>query len=202
MTCLPPDSHHVTGVILAGGQSRRMGGEDKALKIVAGKTLLEHVIQWLSPQVDAVLISANRNIEAYQKFGYQVISDEIGDGWGPLAGIYSAMQHTSTPYIMSVPCDMPLLPGDLVSRMTQEISCAEVCIVSDGERLQPVIALLKTGLRDQLKESLMAGDRKVEVWMLSRQYAITKYPDMAEKFLNANSPQDIKDIEQVLLGNH
>lgn len=198
MTQLHVDTDTVTAVILAGGQSRRMGGEDKGLKIVAGKPLVEHVIERLSPQINNILISANRHIDAYQKLGYQVISDEIGDNWGPLAGIYSAMIHTTSPYLLSVPCDTPLLPNDLVSRMNQEISAAEVCIASDGERLQPVIALIATGLKDQLRESLMAGDRKVEAWMLARQHAIAKYSDTTV-FLNANSSEDIMNIEKTLL---
>lgn len=199
MTQSHVDTDTVTAVILAGGQSRRMGGEDKGLKIVACKPLVEHVIERLSPQLDNILISANRNIDVYRKFGYEVISDEIGDNWGPLAGIYSAMLHTTSSHLLSVPCDTPLLPDDLVSRMTQEISAAEVCIASDGERLQSVIALLSTGLKDQLRESLMAGDRKVEAWMLSRQHAIAKYSDTTA-FLNANSPEDIMNIEETLLG--
>lgn len=200
MTQRDIDVHPVTGVILAGGQSRRMGGEDKGLVMLAGKPLIAHVIEHVSPWVDTILISANRNIEAYQAFGYPVITDELGDEWGPLAGIYSAMLHTSTPWLLSVPCDTPLLPDDLVTRMTREITDKEVCIASDGERLHPVIALLSTGLKDALRASLMAGDRRVEAWMISRRHSVVTFPDKANAFLNANSPEDIKAIEAYLSG--
>ena len=136
----------ISAVILAGGRARRMGGQDKGLIEVNGRAMVDYVIQALRPQVAELMINANRNFDQYERLGNcRVISDELDGFIGPLAGMASAMRNCRTPYLMAVPCDCPLITSDLATRLlrTLEQNNSDVSSAHDGDRLQPVFALLR-----------------------------------------------------------
>jgi molybdopterin-guanine dinucleotide biosynthesis protein A len=190
--------HNITGVILAGGGGRRMGGEDKGLLPLHGKTLVQHVIDRLAPQCHYLLINCSRNQQAYADFHYPLISDSMPGGLGPLAGLLSAMEVSQTPLVLSIPCDTPALPLDLVARMlnTLEESQADICTVSDGERLHPVILLARISLRDTLHAYLQGGARKVHDWFYSQAHGIADFSDQPNAFTNLNTPQQLQEAER------
>ncbi len=162
-------THDLTGMVLAGGEGRRMGGRDKGLEPFAGLPLVGHVVKRLEGQVAELLINANRNADAYRFFADRVIADVVMDGAeggfkGPLMGIYSGLQAAKTPWLLVVPCDSPALPDDLVARMVQGIGQHDIAVAFDGERLHPVVALLRTSLADDLAATLAEGERKIDRW--------------------------------------
>lgn len=184
-------SLHIDAVILAGGMARRMGGEDKGLVELNDKTMIEHTIDRIKPQVKEILINANRNQTRYAEFGFKVISDEHTGFLGPLAGMISAMGQTEADYLLVVPCDCPLLPLDLVPRMLAAIKTedAEIAVASDGEYEQPVVLLLKPCLRDSMKAFLEAGERKVDFWYAKHHFVVESFADQANAFVNVNTPE-------------
>lgn len=188
-------SESITGVILAGGAARRMGGEDKGLLLLHEQPLVAHVIERLQPQCDHLLINCNRNEDAYARFGRPLIADTLGGGLGPLAGLLSAMESSHDALVLSVPCDTPFLPLDLVSRMQTSLqqSDADVCTVSDGDRLHPVILLARTTLKSALRQHLEAGERKVHQWLYGQNHCIADFSDQAAAFANINTPQQLED---------
>ena len=188
----------ITGVILAGGQARRMGGEDKGLILFKHKPLIEHVITALKPQLDTIVINANRNIERYQQFGLPVISDRLEDFCGPLAGMLSTMQSTDTGYILTVPCDAPIISPHYRQRMMETLfyEQAEIAVAYDGQRLQPVFSLIPTRLQDDLSQFLAQGNRKIDLWFEQYKLAIVDFSDQPESFTNVNSPDDINRYQK------
>ncbi|WP_198781827.1 molybdenum cofactor guanylyltransferase MobA [Shewanella putrefaciens] len=184
-------SLRIDAVILAGGMARRMGGDDKGLVELNGKTMIEHTIDRIKPQVKEILINANRNQTRYAEFGFKVISDEHTGFLGPLAGMISAMGQTEADYLLVVPCDCPLLPLDLVPRMLAAIKTedAEIAVASDGEYEQPVVLLLKPCLRDSMKAFLEAGERKVDFWYAKHHFVVESFADQANAFVNVNTPE-------------
>ncbi|MCG8488224.1 MAG: molybdenum cofactor guanylyltransferase [Chromatiales bacterium] len=192
------DRSEYTAVILAGGRGSRMGGNDKGLVLLEGKPLIEHVITTIAPQVGHLLINANRNMADYQKFGYPVIRDELSGYQGPLAGIYSALEQISTPDLITVPCDGPRLPQDLVARLARarEAEAADIAVAHDGKRLQPVYALIAKKLRPSLKAYLDGGDRKIDLWYAQHKMATADFSDIPETFLNINTPEERNAFEQ------
>ena len=190
----------VTGVILAGGKATRMGGTDKGLVPIAGKPMIAWVIDALQPQVSAVLINANRNRGRYAEFGCPVIDDGDSDFRGPLAGMVSAMRAARTPYIAVVPCDSPLIGGGVVERLyaAAASSGAPIAAAHDGERLQPVFALLSCDLLDDLAGYLDDGERKIDRWYDRHRYVSVDFSDVAESFANINAPDDKRALEAAL----
>ena len=190
----------VTGVILAGGRATRMGGVDKGLVPIHGRPMIAWVIDALRPQVSDVLINANRNHDRYGEFACPVIDDGDSEFRGPLAGMISAMQVARTPYIAVVPCDSPLIGGELVQRLYAAVasSGARVAAAHDGERLQPVFALLSCDLLDDLAGYLDAGERKIDRWYARHGYETVDFSDVAEWFANINAPDDKHALEEVL----
>jgi molybdopterin-guanine dinucleotide biosynthesis protein A len=190
----------VTGVILAGGMARRMGGQDKGLVPFAGRPLIEWVIDVLAPQVRALVINANRNQEAYGAYGHPVIRDDMEGFQGPLAGFSSAMTAVATPWIVTAPCDGPFLAGDLVERLSRALvrDQAEIAVASDGERLQPVYALLPVSLAASLRGFLSAGERRIDRWFASHRIGVADFGDRPEGFVNVNSSQDSALLEREL----
>lgn len=188
----------ITGVILAGGRARRMGGVDKGLTVLGGRPMLQHVLEALRPQVANVIISANRNLDAYREFGCDVVSDVVGDYSGPLAGMASGLQFAVTPYVATVPCDSPLVAGDLVARLyhTLEEHDAQVCVVHDGERTHPVFLMLRRDLLNSMLVFLDAGERKIDKWFAKHRLAVSDFSDQPEAFMNVNHPQDLETLEQ------
>jgi len=187
----------ITGVILAGGKASRFGGQDKGLITVSGKPLIEHAIALLSKQVDNILVNANRPEQQYAAYGYPVISDAVGEYWGPLAGIVSCMEAASDPCILSIPCDSPCLPDDLAVRLLEKIEqeSADICVAHDGQRLQPTVALYRTKLQPELLAALNAGQRKLEHWIIHQNYTTTDYSGQADAFFNINTPADKQTFE-------
>ena len=195
---LPPE--HITGIILAGGRARRMGGDDKGLLPVAGKPLVGWVMDRLAPQVSRVLLNANRNQQRYAALGATVVSDELADFQGPLAGIAAGMQAADSDYVAVIACDSPLLPDDVVQRLAQALSThnADIAVAHDGHRLQPVCALLKTNLLPSLLLTLTGGERRVEHWYGSHHAVEADLSDCPDAFINANTPEQLADIAQRL----
>lgn len=191
----------ITGVILAGGRAKRMGGNDKGLVRLNDRMMIEYVIDALQPQVCSLLINANRNIKHYKQLGnYPVIADTIPDYAGPLAGMASAMQAAQTEYILTAPCDSPFLAAHLVERLYTALiqSKARLSVAGDGCRMQPVFALLPRSLLSDLLEFLGRGERKIDHWYQHHHTALANLSDVRDTFLNINSAEDLQKVRQRL----
>lgn len=188
---------NITGVILAGGQARRMGGQDKGLIEISGKAMIEHVITALQPQVNNIIINANRNHDIYAKYGIPVIADNYEGFNGPLAGMASCMKVIDTEYMITTPCDSPFVPDDLVTRMYTALQekQADISVADSGDRIQPVFCLLKCTLLESLLAYLDSGERKIDRWFQQHVMTRVDFSDKPETFINVNTPEDIKDIE-------
>jgi molybdopterin-guanine dinucleotide biosynthesis protein A len=188
----------ITGVILAGGQGRRMGGADKGLVQFLGKPLVAHVIQRLSPQVDEILISANREIETYAALGHAVISDAIEGFAGPLAGLHRGMSEARHPYVLTVPCDTPLLPMSLVKRLMRGLTDhdADVAVARTGMQSHPVFCLCRQTLLPHLENFLHGGGRKFEDWYSTLEVAEILFNDTPQSFININTHEELLCLEQ------
>ncbi len=190
------DKKNITAVILAGGKGRRLEGQDKGLVIYKGKALIQHVIERIQSQVGTIVINANRNQETYANYGYSTISDEMSNFQGPLAGFASAMKSVKTDYIITLPCDGPSLPLDLVSRMLSKLNgytdvsnC--IAVAHDGEWLQPVHALIPVVLIDSLEEFLAGGDRKIDRWYAKHNLVLVDFSDQPDAFFNINKKEQL-----------
>ncbi|MCB1920156.1 MAG: molybdenum cofactor guanylyltransferase [Candidatus Competibacteraceae bacterium] len=191
----------VTGLILAGGRAERMGGRDKGLLPLAGAPLIAHSICRLQPQVAKLLISANRHPDIYRTFGYQVVGDDPGLRFrGPLAGMLAAMAVAQTPYLLTAPCDAPLLPLDYAQRMCAALGPeqATVSVAFSAGYWQPVFALLPVDLRDDLADWLTTGQGGVGRWLQRHQPAQVAFPDRPTLFRNINTPEDLAQLEAEL----
>jgi len=191
----------ITGVVLAGGRARRMGGEDKGLVRVDGEAMVVHALRGLEPQVAALLINANRNQERYAELGHcDVVADTDGDYAGPLAGMASAMQRATTRYILTVPCDSPLLAPYLGDRLFGALLAedADISVAHDGARMQPVFALLDCALRQSIVDYLVSGGRKIDAWYAEQRLALADLTDSPDMFLNINTPEDRDLLEKRL----
>lgn len=191
----------VTGLVLAGGLGRRMGGEDKGFVPLAGRPLVEHVLERLRPQVRTVLINANRNFERYAAYGHPVIADAIGGYLGPLAGVASALPRIATEFMVTVPCDSPLVPADLVERLLRACLAAdaEVAVATDGRRQQPVFLLLRRTVAASLDGYLASGGRKIDTWFAAVRLAEAAFDDVPDTFVNVNDPDERQRVEDRLL---
>lgn len=192
-----PERQNTTGVILAGGRGSRMGGEDKGWITLAQRSMVEHVIARLRPQVGDLLISANRNLERYAALGYRVVSDALSGYQGPLAGIAAALPAAQTPFVVTAPCDSPLLGSDLVARLARALieENADIAVAHDGERAHPVFLLLKRVLDASLLEFLDAGERKIDRWFSRHRVVHADFSDCPEAFLNVNDPAEHRAVE-------
>ena len=192
----------VTGLILAGGQGRRMGGVDKGLQNFRGKRLVDHVYERLAPQVGGIIINANQNLDAYKSFGVRVVSDAIGNFAGPLAGLHSGLSVSRRPYLVSVPCDSPFLPADLVARLyaALEASGADIAVARTGEQPHPVFCLARKGVLDHLTAFLKDGGRKIDAWYAALRVSEVAFDDEASAFSNINTSDELKALETVQQG--
>jgi molybdopterin-guanine dinucleotide biosynthesis protein A len=181
----------ITGVILAGGEGRRMGGADKGLQELHGRPLVQWVLERLAPQVHSVLISANRNLPRYAGFGCVVLPDRIPDFAGPLAGLHAALAQAATPLVASAPCDSPFLPADLVPRLHAALVAdrAELAVARAGGRVHRVFCLARRELLPQLDAFLAAGERKVGLWHAALKLVEVDFDDEAAAFDNINTPE-------------
>ena len=174
-------------IILAGGEGKRVGGVDKGLIEYKNRPLVEHVIDAVNPQIDDLVISANRNIELYKRYCKKVISDESEQCLGPLAGIYAALPHCQHEQVLVVPCDTPFLPKDIIKRFLSKQNDAEIYIAATHEKLQPVLLIQKT-LRDSIGQALEAGELRLMFWVKKHQPAIITFQeDAAFKSFNNTS---------------
>lgn len=191
--------NNITAVILAGGQGRRMGGQDKGLIEFEGRPIIELLVDQLSRQDVDIVINANRNQETYQQYGYPVISDELADFQGPLAGFAVAMANVETDYILTLPCDGPLLAANFVDLFIEGQSDQQtsICVADDGERLQPVYALIKVDLLEDLLAFLESGDRKIDRWYAQHDFTRIDFSKHKAMFGNINKPEDYSSLLEV-----
>jgi molybdenum cofactor guanylyltransferase len=203
------DKNQITGVLLAGGRGSRMGGLDKGLQLYNGMPLAKHAIQQLQPQVGTLLINANRNLDIYQTWGVQfsadVVVDELADFAGPLAGFLVGLKHCKTPFLVTVPCDTPRFPTDLVARLAEALlqNNADIAMVSSPDedgilRHQPVFCLMRQGLTESLKAFTDTGGRKIGAWAAQHKLVrvdFNKDSDDPKAFYNANNLQDLHDLQ-------
>jgi molybdopterin-guanine dinucleotide biosynthesis protein A len=181
----------VTGVLLAGGKGRRMDGRDKGLVEVAGRLMIEHAIARFRPQVDELVIVANRNLEVYRSLGYNVLNDRLSGYAGPLAGIAAALSVCTSSHIAVAPCDSPFMPLDLVDRLSRALTDqdAEISVARAAERLQPVFALLRASLRLSLNDYLDTGGRKIDTWYERHKLVTVDFSSEEDAFMNINTPE-------------
>lgn len=200
MTIEAPQKKDITGVILAGGKARRMGGQDKGLVRFSGRPLVEWVIEAVTPQVQNLAINANRNLETYAAYGHRVIADDIEGFQGPLAGFSCAMAAASTPWILTLPCDGPFPAPDLAKRLCAALAVqdAEIAVATDGNRIQPVYALIPVALAPSLQRFLASGERKIDRWYAAHRVALADLSDRPEAFANVNTAEDSKLLEKDL----
>jgi molybdenum cofactor guanylyltransferase len=197
----------IVGLLLAGGQSRRMGGGDKALRLLGGITLLERVIGRLRPQVDTLVLNANGDLGRFAKFGLPAVLDSVPDFAGPLAGVlagldWAASQRPDCPYVVSVATDAPFLPADLVARLAGRLdeAHADLACAASGGRAHPVFGLWPVRLREDLRQAVIEeGIRKVDLWTARHKLATVPFSDQpVDPFFNANRPEDLETAAVLL----
>lgn len=187
----------VTGVILAGGQGRRMGGINKGLVEFKSRPMIAHVINRLEPQVDELLINANQKIEDYQRLGHKVFADSIGGFAGPLAGLQAGMVAAKNELVATAPCDSPFLPLDMVARLRKALIAndAQLSVVVTGSQPQPVFCLCYRKLLPHLTAYLESGGRKIDTWYATLKIAEVDFGDETEAFMNINTRQELDRAE-------
>lgn len=185
----------LTGLILAGGQGRRMGGVDKGLVTFRGRPLVAHVRDRLAGRVAELLINANRSEGDYAPLADRVIGDAEGGFQGPLMGIYSGLRAARTPWLLVAPCDTPSLPRELVPRLLAGRGAADIAVAWDGERLHPVVALIRTALADDLAAALAAGERKIDRWYDRHPWCRVDFSDCPAAFANLNTDEERRRLE-------
>jgi molybdopterin-guanine dinucleotide biosynthesis protein A len=181
----------VTGVVLAGGQGRRMGGVDKGLQLLHGKPMIAAVLARLAPQVDEILINANQNLEAYAQFGHRVVPDTVGGFAGPLAGLHAGLRAARHALILTVPCDSPFLPPDLFFRLHRQIGEKDLAVAKTGDQPHPVFALVRSSVLKNLASFLAGGGRKIDAWYGSLKVAEVSFDDEADAFRNINTRAEL-----------
>ena len=191
------------GVILAGGQARRMGGGDKGLLPLKGGTILSHVIERFLPQVHELAINANGDSERFRDFGLPVLPDSMPDFPGPLAGVLAGMDWAADrggEYIVTAAADTPFFPGDLVPRLmlATETSGLPVALAKTANGRHPTFGLWPVALRDDLRRALADGVRKVVLWTDSHGTAYADFPTGPfDPFFNVNTPEDLAEAERL-----
>ena len=182
----------ISGVVLAGGQGRRMGGVDKGLQVLGGKAMIEHVIARLAPQVDEIVINANQNLDLYRAFGHTVAPDVTGGFAGPLAGLQAGLQAARHPMVVTAPCDSPFLPADLVARLAGALGHRQLAVAKTGDQPHPVFALVRRDLLDHLTAYLAGGGRKIDAWYASLDVVEVPFDDEAEAFSTINTREELR----------
>ncbi|MFP1734025.1 molybdenum cofactor guanylyltransferase MobA [Lonsdalea quercina] len=183
----------IMGIILAGGQSLRMEGHDKGLLLLKGIPLYQHVLTRLESQVDSVLINANHHHERYRQSGYPVIGDINRQFAGPLAGIYTGLVTMKTEWALFVPCDVPALPLNLVSRLQHHIGHHPAAYATDGERHHPTLLLINKSQTQALEAFLSRGDRKLMLFLDHIDAKPVSFSDQPQAFRNLNTPEELAD---------
>ncbi len=193
MSAAAPVRDDVTGIVLAGGMGRRMGGVDKGLVPLDGRPMVEHVLARLVPQVGTVIINANQNIERYAAFGPAVYPDAIGGFAGPLAGLHAGLTQATTSHVVTVPCDSPFLPLDLVERLASGLgrASAQIAVAKTFAQPHPVFALVSRDVLAHLTAFLSAGGRKIDAWYATLALVEVAFDDEAEAFRNINTAEEL-----------
>ena len=194
---MPYPRDDITGIVLAGGKGRRMGGVDKGLELLAGRPMAAYAVAALQTQCAQVLLNANRNASAYAQLGCQVFCDQTGDFDGPLAGIASGLAQATTKLVLFAPCDSPLVSAELGPRLYGELesNSADIAVAHDGERLHPVFALMRAELATSAFAYLARGERKIDRWFAEHATIEVQLVDMAESFLNVNRMDEKAALE-------
>jgi molybdopterin-guanine dinucleotide biosynthesis protein A len=191
----------ITGLILAGGRGSRMGGVDKGLQKFLGQPLAQHALQRLAPQVGRIMLNANRNLSEYRSMGVPVWPDEVQDYPGPLAGMWAGLAHCETSYLVTVPCDTPNFPLDLVEQLTRGLVATDADMATactrEGARVfpQPVFCLMKTSLLDSLRAFVKSGQRKTGLWAREHHSAQVVFEDDAG-FVNINTLIELDQLQK------
>jgi molybdopterin-guanine dinucleotide biosynthesis protein A len=183
----------VSGIVLAGGQGRRMGGVDKGLQLLRGKPMVAWALERLAPQVNELIVNANQNLEAYAGFGHRVVPDAIGGFAGPLAGLHAGLAAATHPLAVTVPCDSPFLPLDLVVRLRGSLGANDLAVAKTGDQPHPVFSLVRSTVRDHLERFLSAGGRKIDAWYATLNVIEVPFDDEADAFRNINTREELKD---------
>ncbi|HUP94693.1 MAG TPA: molybdenum cofactor guanylyltransferase MobA [Burkholderiales bacterium] len=189
----------VTGIVLAGGQGRRMGGVDKGLKLLGGKPMAQWAIERLAPQVDEILINANQNLDEYRAFGHAVIPDAIGGFAGPLAGLHRGLTEARHDLVATVPCDSPFLPPDLVARLLGALEAhnAELAVARTGDQPHPVFCLCRRSVLPGLNAFLEQGGRKIDAWYAALKVVEVAFDDEPDAFSNINTEAELRLAQQL-----
>ena len=187
----------ITGVVLAGGLGRRMGGTDKGLQELRGQPMVHWVIERLAPQVDELLINANQNGERYAAFGHRVVPDQIPGFAGPLAGLHAALATATHPLVATAPCDSPFLPADLISRLFSALTAADadLAVAKTFDQAHPVFCLCQRSVLPHLTEFLESGGRKVDRWYSTLNIVEVAFDDEADAFENINTREELGRFE-------
>jgi molybdopterin-guanine dinucleotide biosynthesis protein A len=192
----------ISSIILSGGRATRMGGVDKGLVQLQQKPLIQHVIDRIRPQVDEIIINANREIEQYLTLGYPVLQDEVSqdgspDFIGPLAGMRLGLKHAQHDYLLTAPCDSPLLPLDLAPRMLASLlkNNTDIAVATSDGDTHPVFCLCKKSVLKSLEDYLANGGRKVSTWQKSQKYIEVDFSDCNDAFVNLNTLEDLVALE-------
>ncbi len=187
----------ITGVVLAGGLGRRMGGTDKGLQELRGQPMVHWVIERLAPQVDELLINANQNGERYAAFGHRVVPDQIPDFAGPLAGLHAALSAATHSLVATAPCDSPFLPADLIFRLFSALTAAnaDLAVAKTFDQAHPVFCLCRRSVLPHLTEFLESGGRKVDRWYSTLNIVEVAFDDEAEAFENINTHEELGRFE-------
>ena len=197
MPAVTRHSSPVTGIVLAGGQGRRMGGVDKGLQPLRGRPMVAWVIERFAPQVDEILINANQNLERYGALGHRVIPDEIRGYAGPLAGLHRGLTEAAYELVATVPCDSPFLPSDLIQRLRGAIDNTEsdVAVAKTGDQPHPVFCLCRKSVLPGLTTFLAGGGRKIDAWYAKLRVVEVPFDDQPDAFSNINTEDELRAFE-------
>ena len=173
-----------------------MGGVDKGLQMLRGKPMAQWALERLAPQVHEVLINCNQNLEAYARFGHRLVPDEIGGFAGPLAGLHAGLKAAAHPLVVTVPCDSPFLPLDLVERLRKEMGQSDLAVAKTGDQAHPVFSLVRREVAQNLEAFLRAGGRKIDAWYASLRTVEVSFDDEADAFRNINTLEELNQNEK------
>lgn len=170
-----------------------MGGVDKGLQALRGKPMVAWVLERLAPQVGEIVINANQNLEAYAAFGHRVVPDAIGGFAGPLAGLHAGLAAVTRELAVTVPCDSPFLPLDLVARLRDALGANDLAVARTGEQPHPVFSLVRRSVHGHLGAFLAGGGRKIDAWYASLKVVEVPFDDEADAFRNINTREELND---------